>query len=208
MIEILKESIESSTGDFSTPNEIKRHLEDLTGEQITTNRLSALLKELGFLHSRAYQRVSKNGIKSSFYHLKEDKKLRLHLKNSSLLDGIDPVQTETLTQINYRFLKARSEKEGSLASLRKIESEIAHLRKEKTQLENQIQSGAYIKTSIAQQELDVALVEFKSELDLFSFNLAPQLASLTDENEVSKILEGEVNRVLTKLSKLDVSNLP
>ena len=209
MIEILKESIESSTGIFSTPNEVKRFLEDVTGEALTTNRLSALLIDLGWIHSRSYQRVSKNGIKSSFYHRVEDKKLRLSLKVSSLTDSISPVKSnETLSQINHRFLKSRANKEASLASLREIESEIASLRKEKTELENKIQSREYIKLETAQIELDMALVEFKSELDLFAFKFAGQLASLTDENEVSKILETEINRVLTKLSKFDVSNLP
>ncbi len=209
MIEILSESIEPSTGNFSTPNEVKRFLEDVTGEALTTNRLSALLIDLGWVHSRSYQRVGKNGIKSSFYHRVEDKKLRLSLKISTLADSTSPVKSdETLSQINHRFLKSRANKEASLASLREIESEIASLRKEKTALEYKIQSGEYIKLSCAQRELDLALVDFKSELDLFAFNLAPQLASLTSENEVSKILEKEVNRVLEKLSQFDVSSLP
>ena len=208
MIEILQSAIETSTGEFSSPNELKRFYENLTGDSLTTNSLSGMLKTRGFIHSGSYQRIARDGKKSSFYHLNDNPKLRLLLKDSAIIDGIAPENNETLGEINYKFLKFRSEKEGSLASLRKVESEIASLRKDKTALENKIQSGAYIKLSAAQIEIDIALVEFKSELDLFAFNLAPQLASITSENEVSKILEKEVNRVLTKLSKLDVSALP
>ena len=208
MIEILSESIERSTSEFSSPNEIKRFLEDVTGENITTNRLSALLKELGFIHSRAYQRVGKNGVKSSFYHLKEDKKLRLHLKDSVLMDGLTPVRLrhkDTLGEINYKFLSARANKESSLASLRKIEAEISELRKDKLALENDIQSGEYISGDIAQRELDLALLAFKTELENFSLSLSAQLASINSEDEIYKILEDRTNRVLTKLSQLDIA---
>ncbi len=205
MIDILNSAIETSTGEFSSPNEIKRFLEDVTGEQISTNRLSALLKELGFIHSRAYQRVGKTGIKSSFYHLKEDKKSRLHLKDSVLLDGIEPVKQSTLGEINYSYLKFRSEKEGSLASLRKIEASIAELKRDALALSNDIQSGEYLSIENTQKNLDLALVEMKSEFDNLALSISPRLVSMTNEDEIFRLIEGEVFRSLSKLAQIDIT---
>ena len=206
MIEFLKSAIETSTGSFSSPNEIKRFYENLTGDSLTTNSLSGMLKTLGWVHSGSYQRISRDGTtKSSFYHRNDNSKLRLLLKDSAIMDNIEPSNNKTLVEINYEFLSARASKESNLAVLRKNQSDIAELHKADIARSAKIRDGEYVKLETAQREIDLALIQFQNELDTLPLSLAPTFASINSEEEIEKILEKKIFHLLTNLSKIDIT---
>ena len=108
----------------------------------------------------------------------------------------------------YEFTHLELGKEEFLALIRKTESQTARLKQKEIDLELKRKLREFVSIEIVQKELDLFLVELKTQLESLPLKFAQRFASVTDESEIQKSMEIESRRILDKMSSFYPSTKP
>ena len=209
ILEILERDISASTDrrKFSTPAEIKEHVNIVLNAAYSTQAISKAIQGLGW-ELCGKSRIKRNKVTCRYYR----KRLDGDISAWALLKPTDEVssmghnphqehaEVESLKDIGYRLKKAQADKERALANTRKIETQTAAHREAHTKIQLARDRRDFVSIADVVRDWNEALITLRQEIYAIPLKYSARWAGILDERIIESELKTEFDRLCTKLA--------
>ena len=209
ILEILERDIVASTNkrEFSSPAEIKEHVNLVLNAAYSTQAISKSIQLLGWSLC-GKDRIKRNKVTCRFYH----KLLEENIPAWAILNPTDevssmghnspqePAEKEDLKSINHRFLKARADKETALSKTRAVETMTASHRESHLAIQLAKERRAYVSIADVVRDWEIALTHLRLSLYQIAPKYGARWASMTSETEIQEEIKKELDVICERLA--------